>query len=203
MEMKLMKCLLALLVFMNLSAAGLWADEFIGVSGGGTIVTPGTGGADPSYLFTFTDPSFDVARGILNADLLGHVTSGTLDVTAGQDVGTYSLIAGGPGVTNSSPVFSNCSLGGSCVYQYNNMVYPANPLAYLDTYGLLFGSGTTEVNIWGNGGSSYEFSSEMGAVQNLDHTGAFTLTATPEPMSMLLFGTFLGAAGLLRRRRIA
>lgn len=73
-------------------------------------------------------------------------TSGTLTVTGGADVGTWTLIPGGPGVTTSP-------LGG---FLYDNLITPAaNPA--LDVDGLLFGITGKELNVWGNSANNYSF----------------------------------------------
>src|SRR5271165_2081414 len=88
--------------------------------------------------------SSQTAYGTLNVTDLGGgswlATSGNMTVTGGSDVGTYTLIPGGPGTT-TSPLGS---------FLYNNVIYPsANPA--LDIDGLLFGDITKEINVWGTG----------------------------------------------------
>jgi hypothetical protein len=73
-------------------------------------------------------------------------TSGNLTVTGGSDVGTYTLIPGGPGVT-TSPF-------GSFLYD-NVITASANPA--LDVDGFLFGVAGKEINVWGNSADNYSF----------------------------------------------
>ena len=99
--------------------------------------------------FSFTI-STQTAYGSVNVtDRGGGVwlaTSGTLTVTGGADVGTWTLIPGGPGVTTSP-------LGG---FLYDNLITPAaNPA--LDVDGLLFGIAGKELNVWGNSANNYSF----------------------------------------------
>lgn len=73
-------------------------------------------------------------------------TSGSLTVTGGSDIGTWTLIPGGPGTTTSP-------LGG---FIYDNVITPAaNPA--LDVDGLLFGITGKELNVWGNSANNYSF----------------------------------------------
>ncbi len=94
--------------------------------------------------------SSQTAYGTLNVTDLGGgswlATSGNLTVTGGSDVGSYTLIPGGPGVT-LSPLGS---------FLYDNVIYPsANPA--LDVDGLLFGTSGKEINVWGNSTNNYSF----------------------------------------------
>jgi len=109
-------------------------------------------GAPPSSTvinFSFTI-SPQTAYGSVNVTDQGGgnwlATSGTLTVTGGADVGTWSLIPGGPGVTTSP-------LG---AFLYDNVITPAaNPA--LDVDGLLFGIPGKELNVWGNSANNYSF----------------------------------------------
>lgn len=182
MEMKFVKRFLALIVLMSLSGVGLWAEEFT---------------------FTFSNTGGDAATGVLTVVDQGNgsylATLGTFDLTASSTpavaVGDYGLIAGGPGPTYSP----------SGAFLFDNLLYPGQT-PVLDTYGLLFGNITDEINIWGNStASDYTYyvwdSSSSSYVVAAGGTGTFDLT-TPEPVSMLLFGTFLSlAGGLLGRKK--
>jgi hypothetical protein len=165
--------------------------------------------------------SGDAGYGVLNAvpDGLGddgmHAISGSLTVTSSAGgllpLGTYPLLSAGPGVTTSPN-------GGFVV---DNLIYPANdagsganngadgfpPISspsYLDVFGLLFGKGGAEINIYGNGGGDYAFLFENPGLGGAFAGGTFTL-ATLEPTGLTLLG--VGAAGLIgaawRRRRAA
>jgi len=139
-------------------------------------------------------------------------TSGTLNLVASSDnnlsTGTYSLIAVGPAVTLSP---SGLFLVDNLVYPNDDAasgVYPAIPNnpSYLTNWGLLFGASGTEINIWGNGQSDYAFWSETGGGWGVTDGGGGTFSlSTPEPVSMVLFGTFLSLTGgvLSRKKRMA
>jgi hypothetical protein len=177
-------------------------------SGGGGL----PGGADPQFTFTFSDLFGDTAHGTLSAidSGLGDgsllVTSGSLIVTTSADgngsVGTYSLIAIGPGVTLSP---SGLFIVDDLIYPNNNAASGVNPgistnPSYLTNFGLLFGPPGTgsqdEINIWGNGGGDYAFYSEKGGSYNIQvgSGGIFNLTPVPEPASVSLLG--IGLAGV-------
>jgi hypothetical protein len=124
--------------------------------------------------FSFTI-STETAYGSVNVtDQGGGVwlaTSGTLTVTGGADVGTWTLIAGGPGVTTSP-------LGG---FIYDNLITPsANPA--LDVDGLLFGVTGKELNVWGNSANNYSFydyTTAGGYGAQLTATGNFNFQPAP------------------------
>jgi hypothetical protein len=78
-------------------------------------------------------------------------TSGSLTETGGSDVGTYTLIQGGSGVT-TSPF-------GSFLYD-NVITASANPA--LDVDGLLFGVTGKEINVWGNSADNFSFYDSTG-----------------------------------------
>ncbi len=102
-------------------------------------------------------------------------TSGTLTVTGVNDIGTYTLHAGGPGVTLSPGGFFN----------FDNLFSPAaNPA--MDTNGLLFtNSSGFEINLWGNSMNNYEYDDHAATGGYLhDQTGfpfTFNLSASSDP----------------------
>jgi hypothetical protein len=102
-------------------------------------------------------------------------TSGSLVVTGGADVGTWTLYPGGPGVTNS-PLGS---------FQFDNLIYPANNSATgdaLDVEGLLFRIGTKELNVWGQSAGVYNFyDSTAAGVYGTQFSGAGTFNFQPAP----------------------
>jgi hypothetical protein len=159
-------------------------------------------GPDPMFTFTF-DIGPDSGTGILSTVSLGGgqylATSGTLHVTSGAAIGTYSLLAGGP-----APFLSP-----STAFIVDDVATPAvNPT--LDVNGLLFTSGSTEINIWGNSPDNYSFWEWTPAggyvVQdqfgNADRPASFVLSAAPESATwaMMLLGVF-GIGFMLRRSR--
>ncbi|HEY3975105.1 MAG TPA: hypothetical protein VGM18_19015 [Candidatus Sulfotelmatobacter sp.] len=130
---------------------------------------------DSTYTFGITAQT---GNGTLTSTNLGGgellVTAGTLNVTGGSDIGSYTLHPGGPGVTVSP----------AGAFDYDDLFFPAaNPT--LDGYGLLFTGGGTEVNIWGNSASNYSFYSFAGGVYTVEITSAgfFTpgVSSGPDP----------------------
>lgn len=134
-------------------------------------------GASPSSTvinFSFTLGA-NTAYGSVNVtDRGGGVwlaTSGSLTVTGGVDVGTWTLYPGGPAST-TSPLGS---------FTYDNVITPANNPA-LDTGGLLFRIGTKELNVWGNSANNYSFyDSTARQVYGTQFTGAGTFNFQPSP----------------------
>ena len=128
----------------------------------------------PTIDFSFTIPP-QTAYGSVNVTDLGSgawlATSGSLTVTGGSDVGTYTLIPGGPGQT-TSPLGS--------FYYDNVLIQSANPP--LDVDGLLFGVAGKELNVWGNSTNNYSFYDSTGPGvygTALTATGAFSFQTDP------------------------
>jgi hypothetical protein len=134
-------------------------------------------GASPSSTvinFSFTLGA-NTAYGSVNVtDRGGGVwlaTSGSLTVTGGADVGTWTLYPGGPGVT-TSPLGS---------FNYDDVITPANNPT-LDTDGLLFRIGTKELNVWGNSANNYSFyDSTATRVYGTQFTGTGNFNFQPAP----------------------
>ncbi len=102
-------------------------------------------------------------------------TVGTLAVTAGNDIGSYTLYPGGPGQT-TSPLGS---------FYYDNLLFPSYPTLNppLDVDGLLFTSSTMEINIWGNSAGNYSYydSASDGAYgTQLTETGTVMFNVDPD-----------------------
>ena len=137
-------------------------------------ISLGTATFQPLIDFSFTIAP-ETAFGSLNVTDQGGgkwlATAGSLTVTGGSDVGTYTLIPGGPGVT-TSPFGS---------FLYDNVITPsANPA--LDVDGLLFGAAGKELNVWGNSANNYSFYDSTGAGvygTQLTATGAFSFQTDP------------------------
>jgi len=130
--------------------------------------SPSTSAFEPLFDFAFTN-GIDMGSGSLNTTDNGNgqflATAGTLNVTAGQDVGSYPLYPGGPGVT-SSP---------SGYFTYNNLLYPSVDPG-IDLQGLLFIGSGLEINIFSEGVDDYEFYDNTG-YNNIGDS--FILTAAP------------------------
>jgi hypothetical protein len=100
---------------------------------------------------------------------------------------------GGTGVTTSP-------LGD---FNYDNQLFPAQADLLIDSWGLLFSMPGVEINLFGNGGAVYQdyVGVSPPATFTYSSLGTFTLTAVPEPGSILLMGTLLlGVAGALKRK---
>jgi hypothetical protein len=139
-------------------------------------ISLGTATFQPLIDFSFTI-SPETAYGSLNVTDQGGgkwlATAGSLTVTGGSDVGTYTLIPGGPGMVTSP---TGC-------FTYDNLITPsANPA--LDIGGLLFGVAGKELNVWGTGANTYSFYDETSASPcvygtQLNATGAFSFQTDP------------------------
>jgi hypothetical protein len=173
----------------------LLASGVLGVLSCGTNASATPVAPDSMFDFTFSigpDTGFgsldtvDIGGGSFNA------VGGSLTVTGGFDIGTYSLAPGGPGVT-ISPFGA---------FAFDNILFSAsNP--FLDVWGLLFTGGGLEINIWGNAPDNYSFYSYNGSSYNVAYDGGSTFRASPvsEPATLSLLSTGLLGFGLLLRRR--
>lgn len=173
----------------------------------GPIYSDGSGGpgTDPPFSISFTiGPESGTI--ILNTNDLGggefNATTGTLTVTGGSFLGSYSLIAGGP-----APINTSFTQG---PFDYDNDLFTSqNPS--LDGFGLLFQTPTGEINIFGITGG-YEFSEFTGS-DTTNCSGGCSYTSytaspgrfniTPEPTSVILMSTMLLAVAFVMRKRIA
>jgi hypothetical protein len=169
------------------------------------------------YIITFDDGNGNAGSGQIDVESASgnsYAASGSLDVTAGQALGAWTLyIAGG---TTPYPGNIHSPLN---AFLYNNAVYPTgqNPQygdggPLLDVYGLLFTQNNgNEINLWGNADGSYTLGSNIGGqtvTVNISFGGT-TITPVPEPINCALTGFGLifvgGSIGrfFLGRRRSA
>jgi PEP-CTERM motif len=172
---------------------GTASAAIVGTIGPPTVVNP-IPGVDPPIDFTFNIGG-NIGFGSLLTTAEGGgqflATSGTLTVTGGADIGTYTLYPGGPGPTLFPGAFI-----------YDNLVMPgSNPS--LDMYGLLFSSSGKLINIWGNSFSNYSFVDHTSNGYGVQYTGpgVFTATVVPLPASYTLLLGGLGVIGLFALRK--
>jgi hypothetical protein len=124
------------------------------------------------YAFTFAIGP-DTGYGSLNTTYIGNgeylATAGTLTVTGGQDVGSYSLVPA------PYPFQVNGVYDVDGIFQYNDVVYPSVDPA-IDLEGPVFTANGLLINIYSNGPDSYTFYDN----NYYNNTGApFTLSVAP------------------------
>ena len=175
------------------AAATIWLD-FIPMSQAAPI-------GDPMFTFTFVDISGDAGSGSLDATLVGageyNATSGSLTLTGSHFPGSYSLVPGGPGISDIGAVLG-----------YDNDIYPS-ATAELDSNGLLFGDanhlidlsdlgGQLNFTIYENDGSGIPIE---GFISPESDFSLAEVTPAPEPATLTLFTSgLLGLAWISRRR---
>lgn len=192
---------------MNMSTFSAWLFAFFFGSVGLAVAGPTSGdslpdpleetdpGPDPVFNFTFSigpNTGFGSLDTLDNGGGSFHAISGSLTVTGGLDVGTYSLGAGGP-----APTFSP-----SGAFIFDNLLYPSSNPA-LDAAGLLFIGSGLEINIFANGPNDYVFASWDGSTYNVldeDFQARFSVTV-PEPATLALLSLGLAGLGFSRRKQ--
>lgn len=147
-------------------------------------------GPDPVFYFTFTIGP-DTGHGTvdatdLNVDDEFLATSGTLTVTGGQDVGTYSLYPN----PNGSPTLAHSP---GDLFSFDDVFYPSTDPP-VDDLGLLFTGNGLQIKIYSTGPDAYVFFDDTG----YNNTGR-TFDVVPEPATFVLLG--FGLAGLCFGRR--
>ncbi len=175
-----------------------------------TLPSLGTPGADPTVIYAFTvgpGPS-EQGFGQLTATEVGDniwlATSGYFDGVSGPDQGIYNLVANPNVNLLPTPPTVGDSTSPLGAFFYDDLVYNTqNPS--LDGAGLLFSSGGTEINIWGNSPGNYSFygySNAGGYSPTITDSGQFAAVVvdTPEPSGVLLLATMLLGVGISCRR---
>ena len=121
------------------------------------------------YGFTFAIGP-DTGYGSLNTTYIGsgefNATGGNLTVTGGADVGVYPLYPGGPGVVTSPDGY----------FFYDNDLFPSMDPVIDTVAGLLFASGSLEINFFAYGPDSYSFYDSTGYHNTGD---TFSLNVAP------------------------
>jgi hypothetical protein len=165
---------------------------------------PATGPTASPVSYSF-DGVFEAGYAtLLTVDLGGGslaATGGTLIVTAGVDLGTYTLFAN----QNSS----NAALSPASAFTYDDLLSPASN-QLLDGFGLLFtntgggAAGVQEVNMFGSAPGVYNFYSFNGSGYNVQEDLPL-VPRVPEPSGLTLCSLAIvssfGGMGWLKRRR--
>lgn len=158
------------------------------------------GSPDPMFDFTFSIGP-DTGYGSVDVVSLGggeyNATDGSLTVTGGNDIGTYTLLPGGPAPYTCSP--DNCEFGA------DNDIFPAGTPP-IDQYGLVFTLGDILVTLTAPGASNYYFatySPEQGLYLENDTSGNAYVSFSPEPGSSTLLGSALVGLCVIQYRKLA
>ncbi len=150
--------------------------------------------------FSFTYASPNGLSGSVNVSGT-QSSSGTFDITSGTDT-----VTGGSGLVGVFTLFQNASYptavnSPSGYFTYDNLLTSdLNP--FVDSSGLLFISGSSEVNVYSNGPDSYTHYDSTGFNDSITVSALKIdqgVTEIPEAATLTLFGTALLCFGLVRR----
>ncbi len=150
--------------------------------------------------FSFTYASPNGLSGSVNVSGT-QSSSGTFDITSGTDT-----VTGGSGLVGVFTLFQNASYptavsSPSGYFTYDNLLTPnLNP--FVDTAGLLFISGSGEVNVYSNGPDSYTHYDSTGINDSITVSALEIdqgVTEVPEAATLTLLGTALLCFGFVRR----
>ncbi|MGA2030497.1 MAG: PEP-CTERM sorting domain-containing protein [Verrucomicrobiota bacterium] len=139
-----------------------------------------------------------VGSGWVSGDLIStgiyEATNGSFTIDSGGalDAGTYSLLP------DTTPPGESTSPSGYFYFD-NQVSLDTDP--FLDNGGLLFGSGSTEINLFSNAGDvpEYQLYENTGANVPGDAT-IDTIVPVPEPSTVMLVLLFMATLRLLRRK---
>lgn len=157
------------------------------------------GSPDPMFDFTFSigpDTGFFSVDAVPLGDGEYNATDGSLTITGGIDIGTYTLLPGPSGGTCSPD---------SCEFYYDDDLFPASTPP-IDPEGLVFTSGSTLVNLTASDANDYYFltySPQQGLYMENDTSGNAYVSLTPEPRSSTLFGVALAGLCVVQYRKLA
>lgn len=184
----------------------LLADTITIRFSGGTGVATDTLSNDPSKGGTLSNldsvlsisgltGTVSFTTGMWNEGILGFEGGGTITITSdgsgGLPVGTIFQGTFGAGSTWDLVAM----IGNTAVFQYNG------PLSGVLSPGLLAALGLDPSLTDATGTIRITVSFENGSTEGYIHSGQIILTATPEPATLLLFGSGLLAVGGVARRR--
>lgn len=144
-----------------------------------------------NYTFTYVGSSAS-AYGTLVIDNTGVATSGTCTVIGSANMdGTYSLLAGSGFSPSNQFIYDNLvNVNGS----------PSGSPNYFPGDGLLFTSGSLEINIFGlYNGNNYNLWGWNNGYDPTDSGGTFDLVKVPGPGALACLG-MAGVFGTRRRR---